>query len=83
MPVWWDGYSVIEQARFDWMYGLGMLLGGVALVVGGLVCWKLEVMYVPPHLCENCRYDLRGCRGGKCPECGLVNRNNPASNTAG
>ena len=70
---------IIEQMRFDWMYDAGLFLGGLVLLVGAIACWQLEVVYIPPGQCENCRYDLSGSTTGKCPECGHLNSLPPGS----
>lgn len=76
--VWWHHYDTVVQMRLDWMYSAGMMLGALLLVAGVVVCWRLELVYTPPNMCENCRYDLRGIESERCPECGLVRTNETA-----
>ncbi|HVZ93961.1 MAG TPA: hypothetical protein VG797_05585 [Phycisphaerales bacterium] len=44
-----------------------LLLASIAAFVWMPNCWPKPV---PPHLCRQCKYDLRNLRAGRCPECG-------------
>ncbi|MCZ6837123.1 MAG: hypothetical protein O7G85_15215 [Planctomycetota bacterium] len=49
-------------------WGSGTLLLAI-LLGGGIALWR-HYLCIPPYLCANCRYDLRGCDVEGCPECG-------------